>query len=205
MKKYVIFMFFEIIFSLITTKTYSKYTNLRINIELHNNSCESKFCNPLGSRCDIVKNECICNACFISMDLPSSSNDYSKCNYKQFSSMKATILEFIFPIGFGHFYLGNIQNGFIKMMLAYLLICFVYVFVIYYFVNIRKSTIQENTLIDNNTGVSSKIFINTMSEDFLRIKKWVQFSQMLFLIFHIYDLYLFVNKSYKDENNVDLC
>ena len=78
MKKYVIFMFFEIIFSLITTKTYSKYINLRINMELHNNSCESKFCNPLGSRCDIVKNECQCNACFISMDLPSYSNNYSK-------------------------------------------------------------------------------------------------------------------------------
>jgi TM2 domain-containing membrane protein YozV len=206
MKKCVLFIFLEIILTL-GAKTFSKNINFRLNNELVNNSCDMKNCNPLGSHCDKVKDECICNSCYISLDLDPSNffNEYSKCNYKQYSSTKATIIEFIFPIGFGHFYLGNILNGFLKMMMAYLLICFVYVFVIYYFVNIRKSTIQETSLIDKNTGGNSKILINTMSDDFIRIKKWVQISQMLFIIFHIYDLYLFVSKSYKDENNIDLC
>jgi hypothetical protein len=171
-----------------------------------NTICDATLCNPSGSYCE--NNQCFCQDCYISINLP---NDHRKCNYKQSSSFKAGIIEFIFPIGFGHFYLGNILNGFIKMLAAYFLICFVYVIVIYYFINSRKiENMVEMNLIGNSHRNEYDYFysnnlIDKASEDALKIKKLVGFSQALFAIIHLGDLYLIFTKGYKDENNIYLC
>ena len=108
--------------------------------DLQHSTCDLTLCDPIGGYC--VNYDCMCNKCYISLNLP---NDHRKCNYAQSSSIKAGIIEFIFPIGFGHLYLGNIGNAVIKMILCLILVCGVYAGIAYYLINIRRSDEFFNT------------------------------------------------------------
>jgi len=162
-------------------------------LNLETSKCDTTLCSPKGGIC--TENECVCNRCYVSVIQP---NDHRLCNYSQYSSFTAGLIEFLFPVGFGHLYLGNIQNCVVKMTLAYIMICGIYAFVVYYFIYTTKD--DNNYILATNKNI-----IRTAEQDVLRIKKYAYLSQILFIVLHIIDLFWLLSGKYKDGNNISLC
>ena len=210
--------------------------------------CGFNICSIEGSICNNLE-ECLCKKCFITINL---LNDHRKCNYEQTSAFNAGIIEILFPIGFGHFYIGSFWGGVAKMFMTYFMICGVYVIVIYFFIFLRKNDSSYDLfekknlnvrLMKNNFNISERNnfrerergnysnnqniqirrnfyadfsnnyensnlrikFIKTAEEDIVKIKRIVLLSQILFVIFHVVDLYNIFMKKYTDNNNINLC
>ena len=168
-------------------------------------NCDNKFelcninvCSPEGSYC--LADGCQCKSCYISIN---SEIDHRKCNYHQYSSIKAGILELIFPIGMGHFYLRNVKNGVIKMSAFYFMLCGIYAIVAYCFILIRKCREQDDFITDNFTY--QRLIVKTVDEDMKKIKRIVFISQIVFGLLHIVDLYMMFSARYSDDNNILLC
>jgi hypothetical protein len=57
---------------------------------------------------------CVCNYGYTTLK---HSNSYMQCDYKRKERIVAVLLEFFFPIGIGHFYVGNYFLGILKLSL----------------------------------------------------------------------------------------
>ena len=85
--------------------------------------CNKYTCPKSRGTCN-ERNECICLRGYDTIDDLSKGDFY--CNYKKKSKLITFLLEFVLGFGAGHFYIGNITLGTVKMIytsLACLLFC----------------------------------------------------------------------------------
>ena len=121
------------------------------------------FCNKfICNNGNCFNNKCICDYGYITLKKRKST---ISCDYKQKERIIALFLEFFFPIGVGHFYVGNFLLGILKLSLFIIIllsistgICFsfyskqyvivpffilclsILIFIIWYLVDIFKFT-----------------------------------------------------------------
>lgn len=157
-------------------------------------SCGKDLCYAKGSICFLDK--CVCRECYITVDI---ENNYSNCNYSQKSSFIGFLLEFFIPFGIGHFYLGNIFSGIIKI--SFCLICFIFGFyiAINYFLFFKTFHNNQNEYKPFNDNLIA------IEEEIIKVKKFENYLKILFLTYHVYDLVLFLLGKYKDSNNQLIC
>jgi len=86
---------------------HSNLNNTYANLE----KCDNLKCLPQYGHCS-SETTCICNKYYAHFLL--NSGEIS-CSYKRKNQMIAFLLEFFIPFGAGHFYLGNIALGIIKL------------------------------------------------------------------------------------------
>jgi hypothetical protein len=134
---------------------------------------------------------CICSKCYTT--IPSFKDDYRKCNYKQGRAYVAFAWEMVLPIGFGHYYLGNIIFGLMKMFLMCTLCCVPYFYPAY-------SLYYQVINIDEN----SYRLIYDVPSTLLVAKALILKSQFLMLVIYLLDLFLMLT-IYTDGNGVPLC
>lgn len=187
--------------------------------------CDPTICSPRGGIC-LEGNICKCRHCFTSLkDYANESNlywytkDNRECNYEQYSAITAALLEFFFPIGAGHFYMGQILFGFGKMFLAYIMICGVYAISACYYIYKFKHNSEDRggiytravELVPLPEGRPREMLLYTsnalvaISEDTVKIKVIALFSQIFFVILHFIDVLLLYSAYYRDSNNIKLC
>jgi hypothetical protein len=193
------FLFF-LLCILIFHKSYSlekKETN--IVIKFGKLTCEIDECSFIGGEC-LQGKRCICKKCYSTL-FNKETQHQLLCNYSQSSSLIAGILEFLFPIGIGHFYIGRISIGIYKMLIGYIMFFGIYVIVIYYFIYKRTSESELRQPLD---GGYQRLTV-TLGEDAEKIKKVVLVSQLIFVLFHLIDVYYLFSGIYMDGNNMPLC
>jgi hypothetical protein len=170
---------------------------IQCSLDNTNNFCDSTICTTEGGIC-FVNNLCLCRNCYITLK---TQNDHRLCNYAQYSSMKAFILEFLFPLGIGHFYMGNNINGIIKLLITIFMHCGIY-FCFTYFIIIFRTHVMNSF---DYRSYNNPIVLNTIEQDVLTLKNIALFSNITFFIIHAIDLYWLLNANYRDGNNQNLC
>ena len=118
MKTKLLFFYTIIFISLINS-------TILVDDELENELiiCNKYTCPKSRGACN-ERNECICLKGYDTIDDLSKGDFY--CNYKKKSKLITFLLEFVLGFGAGHFYIGNINLGTVKMIytsLACLLFC----------------------------------------------------------------------------------
>jgi hypothetical protein len=151
------------------------------------------------------ENICICNNCYITVKNLNELDLHTTCNYSQFSSLYAGLIETFFPIGFGHFYLRNISIGFTKMIMAYFMICGVYLVIYCYIFKRSRWFVSADNISDHQTALNPVKIGSIVIEDLRTIQIICFVSQGLFLLMHLLDLFLLYKGIYKDGNNISLC
>jgi hypothetical protein len=194
--KFLIFLISVLIFD---KSSSVEWKNISIFIKIDETQCNIDKCSPIGGEC-FLNNRCTCKKCYSTLFNKENQNQII-CNYPQSSSLIAGILEFLLPIGIGHFYTGSISFGVFKMLIGYLMFYGIYVIVIYYFIYKRSSELELRQPL---TGGYQRLTI-TLGEDVIKIKRAVLLSQLLFVIFHFLDVYNLFSGRYMDGNNIPLC
>lgn len=158
--------------------------------KIDNFDCEYNFnsCKLPNAYCNNKENICYCSSGYINQyfnNKSSKNNKYNKnnidnvyCSYSQKKQLNAFVLELIFPIGGGHFYIKNYLFGFLKLML-YLLMCVLGCFRISF-----KGKEYRNQIIF--IKISSTLVV-------IGLITWT-----------IFDLIYFGLNMYKDNNNMPL-
>jgi hypothetical protein len=136
--------------------------------------------NCIHGKC--IKDECICNSCYIGQG----------CYYKQSKIWVAFMWEFILPIGAGHLYIGNYLTGFIKLILMVATLCYPYCYTIY---SVRNAIHEEDQYV-----MMTDVGINVISFKARIIK-----SKSLLLLIYFLDLILISAGFYRDGNGIELC
>ena len=79
----------------------------------------SEEINPLCNQFICKEGNCIGDTCVCDYGYTTlkQSNSNFQCDYKRKERIVAVFLEFFFPIGIGHFYIGNYLTGIIKLSL----------------------------------------------------------------------------------------
>ena len=190
------FSIFIISVILINYSQSNNYTNPDRILEMDIIQLKSDKCSLIGGML-LSNTKCACKSCFST----NYSNSQIQCSYEQRSSTTAGILEFLFPIGIGHFYTGSIAFGFFKMVIAWMMIYGIYVIVIYYLINKRTCDFE---LGEPLTRGYQNITV-TLGVDIMRMKFAAIFSQILFFVFHLIDVYFLFSATYLDGNDMPLC
>ena len=89
-------------------------------IQSVNSACNASNCPPLRGLCQ--KNMCVCEEGFTTINNENIKNNGIFCNYILKSRYVAFLLEFLFPIGVGHFYSGKTILASIKLGIFVLLV-----------------------------------------------------------------------------------
>jgi len=168
-------------------------------LKLGESTCEMEECSVIGGEC-LQGNRCTCKKCYSTLFNKETQHQIF-CNYSQSSSIIAGVLEFLFPIGIGHFYTGRISFGIYKMLIGYIMFFGIYVIVIYYFIYKRTS---ESELRQPLNGGYQRLTV-TLGEDAEKIKRIVLVSQLIFVLFHLFDIYNLLSGIHMDGNNMPLC
>ena len=179
-----------------------------------------------GVNCPIGKGycrngECICRKYYYTLITPNQKIVY--CSYEKINRFYPLLLELFLPSA-GHFYVGKVFCGIIKLaLIAIPLICFIYGYFLYK--NARDENIQNE---NNKTGTVEERFIsradneqmpNTHGDDDLhvanRIKQKVNYKAyfpavvtlicaLIFFPWHIFDLICYFVGYYNDGYGVPL-
>jgi hypothetical protein len=144
------------------------------------NACNKDSCSE-PNYC-ISNKVCKCVGDFITYDLERKNDKF--CNYKRKRQLTALLLEFLFPIGFGHFYSERMLCGMIKFI--------VYISIgSYGIVMLFKGLPRWNT-------------IRKSSVD--ELLHYILAPLLIFVlgIWHIFDLYMFLSNKYYDGHGVSM-
>ena len=87
--------------------------------QVQNAKCNYYNCPYLQGVCS--NNECICAKHYMTVK-DKSNKEQIFCNYETKSKFTAFFLEFLFPLGIGHFYANNYGKGILKFALFALLL-----------------------------------------------------------------------------------
>lgn len=164
-------------------------------------NCGINICSSRGAIC--LNGSCLCKECYFTLP-----NSHLLCDYHQSSSIMATILEFFFPIGFGHFYLGNYLMGCIKMITVYFLLCGYYIVAIYCFAAKRNRVLNSQIESNNNNLNTLSLLRDNIGDaafDMIKIKHLGFLMQKLFVYVQVLDLIFLFNAFYKDGKGITLC
>jgi len=154
--------------------------------------CNLENCQIGNGRC-VSENKCQCNYAFINV----SGVSKLACDFKLSYQLTATILEILFPIGFGHFYCKRYLIGFIKFSVLFVIPLIIYAIFKAYFVDNK-----EDFYIIKNNG--NRRFKDFFSLDNI-IKRQISFYFIIiFAMWYLFDLVIFVSNKHKDGSGFDL-
>ncbi len=161
-----------------------------------------------GTNCPLNQGICVGGACqcldgyktLLNKALPQEEQIF--CNYKQINHFIPLALEFIPGIGLGHFYIGRYWLGIIKLCLAITFIsCIKYIHnelkLPSYFMSIRITILNK---LDDFFMRSASHGISCIQIAGLLFN----FTFYPFLIFWIFDIFMFFMNSYNDGNGIPL-
>ena len=161
-----------------------------------------------GTNCPLNQGICVGGACqcldgyktLLNKALPQEEQIF--CNYKQINHFIPLTLEFIPGIGLGHFYIGRYWLGIIKLILALTFIsCIKYIHDEFRF-DSYVETIEETIL---NKIYDNMVFCYTGGISSIEIARLLfNFTFYPFLIFWIFDIFMFFMNSYNDGNGIPL-
>ena len=142
-------------------------------------SCNNVFCAEKGGLCGTES--CNCKKGYTSTD----ETNLVKCCYKQKSALSAFFLEFFVSFGSGHFYIGNMTRGIIKLSIYSFFIILVIVILIKSWLDKKNHNIANNAF---------RIF---------RIVTLISFS-FLYVAWQMVDSVMFIMGGYRDKNGIEL-
>lgn len=153
---------------------------LTTTVNAVSNACTENNCIPSRGQC--MNGECICNRYYTTLyiDNANTKNDMY-CNYEKQTRWKPFIMELLLPT-LGHFYIGNITLGLIKLGLLFGP-------VIIMIIAFGLSLLIKD---DDNTNASYVPIICSI------------ICVVLFTIMHVYDLIMYGIARYVDGYGVSL-
>jgi len=107
-----------------------------------------------------------------------NNNNRIYCGYKRKSKVVYILLEMIFNLGFGHFYIGNFEYG--KMKFICISLPWIIIFIL---------LINRKILIDNSH---------------VKLNELPIVLYLIWVIWWFYDFVNIINNDFKDENNIQL-
>jgi hypothetical protein len=144
------------------------------------NTCTDNNCLPSKGQC--VNGECICNRYYATLYIDNANTKNEMyCNYEKQTRWKPFIMELLLPT-LGHFYIGNITLGLIKLGLLF---GPVIIMIIAYGLSLL---IKDD---DNTTASYAPIICSII-------------CVVLFTIMHVYDLIMYGIARYVDGYGVSL-
>lgn len=176
----------------------SSYSPYDINKSFKNNNCfPTSYCGDNKIKCskngycfydifDLYTNKSLIITCICNHDYDTLPNDDVYCCYERKSQFIAFLYETFIGFGAGHFYIGRIQLGIIKLTIMIFLLMSNFVIVICLCYKEDKGVIEDIDLkykILNLYNITS-IFI------------WI--------IWQLIDIIMFSLNKYKDSNEVEL-
>jgi len=135
-----------------------------------------------------------------------SSNDEVKCCYEQYSQFIAFLLEVLVGFGLGHFYIGNYQFGYLKLI-SYLIFCCSSYTIACCFCNKDENYSLEGPEDEEITKFYENHGIKIEYQYSLKLKifnLFMIFSACIVLIWHLVDGLLFGLNYFNDSNRIQL-
>lgn len=148
--------------------------------------CGKENCENLNGSC-IKGNICLCNTGFANINFG--------CNYRESFQKYALILEFVLPIGIGHFYCSRNLVGSIKFIFLFILPLFIMLMINSNFFSNTRKNLEEINIEKSENG----------NKSYLNFKKIFFFLYLMaFTLWFFFDLIMFAANFYKDGYGYDL-